>query len=145
MNKNMASLVDRYCSHSRTPDEIDFAQKQYERIGLPGCVGSADVVHVRWERCPAAYRALACGKEGFPTVAYEVVVDHFRRILSVTRGFFGSFNDKIIVRFDGFIQAIHDRELYSEVEFKVFNEVEFHGLKCLFVYHFIKVELRLIT
>lgn len=99
MNKNMASLVDRYCSHSRTPDEIDFAQKQYERIGLPGCVGSADVVHVRWERCPAAYRALACGKEDLPSVAYEVVVDHFHRILSVTKVFFGSFNDKTIASY----------------------------------------------
>ena len=99
MNKNMASLVDRYCSHPRTPDEIEFDQKQYEHIGLPGCVGSADVVHVRWKRCPAAYCALACGKEGLPSVAYEVVVDHFHRILSVTKVFFGSFNDKTIASY----------------------------------------------
>ena len=99
MNKNMASLVDHYCSHPKTPDEFEFVQKHYERIGLPSCVGSADVVHVRWERCPAADRALACGKEWLPSVANEVVVDHFRRILSVTKVFFGSFNDKTIVSY----------------------------------------------
>ena len=24
----------------------------YERMGLPGCIGSADCVHIKWDRSP---------------------------------------------------------------------------------------------
>lgn len=44
--------------------------------------------------------------QGTPTRAYEVVVDHTKRIRAATAGFPGSWNDKTIVRFDGPVQAL---------------------------------------
>ncbi len=36
----------------------------YGAVGFPGCIGSIDCVHIPWERCPAADRALFTnGKE----------------------------------------------------------------------------------
>jgi hypothetical protein len=54
--------------------ELGVIMKIFERVGFPGCVGSMDVVHVEWGKCDAAHRSLFTGKEGVPTIAYEVIV-----------------------------------------------------------------------
>ena len=119
MNANLCTLYDRFIHVPISEEEI---QQEFEMLGLPGCIASGDCVHLGWDRCPAAYRSLACGKEGFPTRAYEVCASHSKRILSVTTGFWGSVNDKTIVKFDGFIQSIHTKQQYSEVKFRVYKE-----------------------
>ena len=63
----------------KTPEEIAISTNIYERLGLPGCVGSTDCVHVRWERCPAGIRSNHKGKEGYATLSYEVTVDHQKK------------------------------------------------------------------
>jgi hypothetical protein len=70
----------------------------YEKMGLPGCIGSVDCTHIRWYKCPIALTHLCNGKEKYPTLAYEVTVDHHRRILATTSSFHGSRNDKTIVK-----------------------------------------------
>jgi hypothetical protein len=35
----------------------------YARLGIPGTIGSMDVTHVRWDRCPIYERHLHVGKE----------------------------------------------------------------------------------
>ncbi|CAN0178702.1 unnamed protein product [Ascophyllum nodosum] len=54
------------------------------------------------------------GKEGFPTIAYQVTVDHSGRVLAVTRGFAGAHNDKTIVRYDDAVQQIRENATYTE-------------------------------
>ena len=54
--------------------------QEYESIGLPGCVGSMDCTHVKWYQCPDGLRHDCIGKEGFPTLAFQVVVNHSRSI-----------------------------------------------------------------
>ena len=71
---------------------------EYTARGLPGCIGSADCVHIAWDRCPAMYKNMFCGKEGFCSVAYEVVGDCRKFIQSVSVGHPGTRNDKHIVR-----------------------------------------------
>jgi Plant transposon protein len=88
----------------------------YSRMGLPGCIGSTDCVHLKWDRCPVSLTNLCKGKEGFPTLSYSCTVDHHRRILGVTRSNYGTRNDKTIVRLDTYITDVHD------VEFEVFVE-----------------------
>jgi hypothetical protein len=68
----------------------------------------------RNERCPAAVRSAHKGKEGYPTLSYEVTVTHSKRIIAATHGHPGARNDKTIVKFDGFVTAIHNGELYQE-------------------------------
>ena len=36
----------------------------YAKMGLDGCVGSTDCVHVKWDRCPIELTNLCKGKEG---------------------------------------------------------------------------------
>ena len=50
----------------------------YTKLGLPGCVGSMDCTHVHWAQCPKYHKVECTGKEGFPTLSFEVVVDHSR-------------------------------------------------------------------
>jgi hypothetical protein len=85
---------------AETPEQIEEVTNAYEVQGFPGCVGSVDCVHMQWGRCEFSQRHAHIGKEGFPTRAYEVIVDAVRRVRSVTPGFPGALNDKTIVRHD---------------------------------------------
>ena len=62
-------------------DELAAVNALYAKIGLPGTCGSIDCTHLRWDRCPNVNRNNYIGKEGFPSIAYEVIVDHNRYIL----------------------------------------------------------------
>ena len=62
------------------------------------------------------------GKEHYPTVAYEVAFTHSRKVISCSKGFPGSNNDKTIVRFDTFVTDIKENRMYEDVEFPVLNE-----------------------
>ena len=83
-----------------TPEEIEEVTNVYGVQGFPGCVGSLDCVHMSWGRCEFSQRHTHIGKEGYPTRAYEVIVDGTRLVRSVTPGFPGALNDKTIVRHD---------------------------------------------
>jgi hypothetical protein len=78
----------------------------YRLLGLPGCIGSMDVTHVPLLRCPKDARHLCTGKEKYPTLAFQVVVDHNRRITNVSRSFFGACSDKMINNDDDFSNQI---------------------------------------
>jgi len=58
-------------------------ESQYSQCGFPGCIGSADVVHIAWDRCPAESTSNYTGKEGFVTIAFQCTVDHCTRIMHV--------------------------------------------------------------
>ena len=77
---NMNSLWIRF---PRTSAEVKACVDTYAREHLPGCMGSIDCVHVPWPKAIASLRSWYVGKEGIPTVAFQVIVDHSRRILSV--------------------------------------------------------------
>ena len=76
--------------------EITHVEGLYGCLGLPGCVGSVDCVHIPWEKCPAGLLSSCKGKEGYPTLVFEVVVSHTCKILSVSSVFFSADNDKTI-------------------------------------------------
>jgi hypothetical protein len=58
-----------------------------------------------------------------PTVAYEVIVSHRRKILCTTRGFPGSLNDKTISDYDPFVHGLRTKKLYENLEFELeFND-----------------------
>jgi len=113
--------------HIPTPDDVEILKVMdvYARLGLPGTVGSVDGTHVRWDQCPVRLRALCTGKEKFPTLGFQAVVDHSRRILHVTDAFYGSYNDKNLSNFDSFIYGLRKRTLYRDVEYSIYDE---HGV-----------------
>jgi hypothetical protein len=80
----------------------------YEKIGLPGCAGSADCVHLFWDKCPAPLVSQCRGKEKFPSVVFqEVVASHTKRVMSVSQLHYGTNNnDKTIARHDAAMRRI---------------------------------------
>jgi len=64
--------------------------------------------------CPEAYRQLCTGKEGFPVLSFQVVVDHFRRVHYCSDAFLGHCNDIEITNNDDYPRRIRNGK-YTEV------------------------------
>jgi hypothetical protein len=69
-------VFSTYVYAPRVGPDLDAVLSAYNSAGLPGCVGSMDVVHVAWDKCPAAWFNLHCGRYGHPTVAFNCIVDN---------------------------------------------------------------------
>ena len=52
-----------YSKYVHVPDgeELDRVRIVYEKLGLPGCIGSMDCTHIYWHRCPKMMRNNATG------------------------------------------------------------------------------------
>ena len=96
----MSSLKDEFIFMPRNRDEYNFVVGEYTEMGLPGCVGSIDCVHIGWDMCPVQHKNMYTGKEGYPSIAYEVICTSRKFIQSVSPGHPGSRNDKHIARTD---------------------------------------------
>ena len=94
-------------------------------LGLPGCIGWMDAVHVSWRKCPAGARHEHTGKEGYPTRAYNVVCDHNGLFYSWGEGWPGSYNDKSMVQSDTFVNLLRDKN--SILGKQTFNLETLHG------------------
>lgn len=80
------------------------------------------------EKCPGKLKNQHLGGKLSQTArAYQITVNHRREILSSTVGFPGRWNDKTVVRFDGFINRINHGELYGDIEYELFS---LDGSKC---------------
>jgi hypothetical protein len=114
-----ANNKDKWIKTPSTDNELHKHEETYIPKHFPGAIGSLDVVHLEWNMCPAQKRNIYCGKEGYPTIAYEVCCDHNTCIMSVTPGTFGSMNDKTIVKFDGFIEQLRTKQLFTNYEYSL--------------------------
>lgn len=68
---SFSQLALTYCS----PPEGEHLRKHtevYARLGYPGAVASNDGTHVRWAMCPAEWRRHFIGKEGYPSIGFDV-------------------------------------------------------------------------
>lgn len=101
-------------------EELDLNGIEYARAGFPGTVGSVDVVHIRQWAVSANLKQSATGKEKYPSRAFEVMVNHRRKILSVSTGFYGSVVDKTIVKFDDAMVDIKNG-LYKDYRYSLYN------------------------
>ena len=96
----------------------------YSKIELPGCVGSIDATHLKWAKCPKSLSNFCNGKEAFPTIAYQAVVDHSRKMLHITQGMYGSTNDITITKYDEFCRDVRCGKGFKDVEFSITDENE---------------------
>jgi hypothetical protein len=94
--------------------ELTKKEACYNAVGLPGCSGSVDVVHVKWSICSAGDYNHAKGKETFPSLGFECITDYNRRILSVYGPHFGWQNDMDIVKTDEHVHAMTKSCLHHE-------------------------------
>eukprot|EP00904_Undaria_pinnatifida_P003324 jgi/Undpi1/12993/HiC_scaffold_7.g02657.m1 len=126
-----AEMYDEYI-YLPTGEYLTKVMEQYDRIGFPGAVGSTDVTHIYWGMCPYNQARMYTGKEGKPTIAYQVTVDHTKRVLAVTRGFTGATNDKTIIRYDAAVKRIREDTVYTKRKYKLYAEdgVQFEEEGC---------------
>ncbi|CAM9719025.1 unnamed protein product [Pylaiella littoralis] len=104
-----------------TGDYETKVMSDYERIGFTGAIGSTDVTHLAWGVCPYNQARSFTGKEGYPTVAYQVTVDHTKCAVAVTPGFTGSTNDKTIIQFDSAETRIRNDPIYTKREYRLYE------------------------
>jgi len=102
-----------------TGDRLKKTMAVYEQLGLPGAVGSMDCTHLRWNKCPKWLHTLCKGKEGYPSLAFNCVVDHFRLIHHVSEVFVGTSNDITICHNDTYTRNIV-MGLYVGIVFFIF-------------------------
>ena len=87
-------LRRHYIRMPRNVADLQRISAAYTKLGLPGAVGSTDGVQIAWEGCPYAHRTSYCGKEKYPTLGFNVTVDHDLRVINICSVFAGRFNDK---------------------------------------------------
>jgi hypothetical protein len=92
--------------------EIRECVATYANENLPGCMGSIDCVHVPWPKALASVRSWYVGKEGVPTIAFQVIVNHKRKILSVSQPHPGAHNDKTIASMDPALHAVRTLQAF---------------------------------
>ncbi len=95
--------------------------KSYNAVGLPGCCGSIDVVHVKWLNCPAGNFNHAKGKETFPSLGFDCITDFSRHILSIYGPHFGSRNDMDIVKTDPYVRMLRSKQLFRTTQWSHYN------------------------
>ena len=114
------NVVDRYVFWPTSDADVERNTSAYAKLGFPGAIGSVDGTHVAWDKAPAAYQSLYVGKDGYPTLTFNVTVDDRKRVLHVLRGQPGSRNDKNLAHYDEYIQAIRNG-LYKDHSFALYK------------------------
>ena len=96
---------------------------EYTMAGFPGCIGSADATHITLEKCWAKLGNMhKGGKSAHTTRAFNITVNHRRRILYSTKGYPGRWNDKTLVQYDRLLRGIRDGSLLEDLDFKLYEE-----------------------
>eukprot|EP00613_Pedinella_sp_CCMP2098_P060687 CAMPEP_0171982880 /NCGR_PEP_ID=MMETSP0993-20121228/272970_1 /TAXON_ID=483369 /ORGANISM="non described non described, Strain CCMP2098" /LENGTH=685 /DNA_ID=CAMNT_0012635561 /DNA_START=176 /DNA_END=2236 /DNA_ORIENTATION=+ len=111
--------MDVVHKYAKTKEGLVQIEAAYKLLGLPGAVGSMDVVHIAWCMCPTYLANLAKGKEGYPSVAYNVVCDHEGNATAVLPGTYGATNDKTIVHFDDFVDDVRFAHFFTKFKYEV--------------------------
>jgi hypothetical protein len=113
-------LYPKWVKAPETAEEIADSMAEFTEAGFPGCIGSTDATHIVMEKCSYRIRNNHLGgKSSLTTRAFQLTVNHRRQILASTVGLPGRWNDKSVVRFDGFVTAIRRGELYGDVKYTV--------------------------
>jgi hypothetical protein len=102
----MVEMKEEYIFLPWNVTELQRINKYYNDVGLPGCCGLMDVVHVKWSSCPTEDHNRAKGKAGYPTLAFQCITDCNRRVIGIYGPNFGTRNDKEIVKVDPNVHCI---------------------------------------
>ncbi len=107
--KFLCAIYDMWDEHIKLPAkvaELDSVTCYYKFVGLPGCVGSIDVLHIKWNNCPTRDHNRAKGKEGYPSLGFKCITNYNCHILGIFGPMFGARNGKEIVKLDPNVKKI---------------------------------------
>ena len=102
-------------------EELNRVEEVFRHMGFPGCIGSMDVTHIFWDKCPEKLRFLCKGKEGKPSVAFQCVVEHTRRIQHISKPFYGATNDITITYQDTYPMKLLSKQIHADRVFQTYN------------------------
>jgi hypothetical protein len=117
----LVDMKDEYIYLPRNLTELKGVNRDYNSTGLPGCVGSMDVVHVKWSDCPTGDPYRAKGKEGYPTLGFQCITDFNWRVMAIYGPQFGSRNHKDIVKHDVNVRAIRKNCLFTNTTWQYYD------------------------
>jgi hypothetical protein len=117
----IVDMKDDYVYMPKKITELNRVSSCYGVAGLPGCIGSIDVVHVKWANCPAGNFNRAKGKETFPSLGFECITDFNHRVLSIYGPHFGSRNDMDIVKTDEYVHEVRSKRLFRDAQWSYYN------------------------
>jgi hypothetical protein len=108
-------------------DEAAAHIKEYEKAGLPGCVGSMDATHKLLEKVEYRLRQSHLGfKSSHTSRTYNITVNNRRQILATTMGHPARWNDKTVVLLDDFAVGLHEGTKLQDVRFDL-HDVDSSG------------------
>ncbi len=116
-------LFPKFVTMSSIIEEFRDCEPEYRSAGFPGCRGSTDATHIHLEKVSFGLSQAHLGyKMSVTTRTYNLTVNHRQKILHGTTGHPGRWNDKTLVRFDGFMQQPQDGKFNSTMSFGLSNE-----------------------
>ncbi len=59
----VSDLSAEFIKMPSSAQELAYIMNTYAYLGFPGCIGSFDVVHIAWDKCPHSLVNLFTGKE----------------------------------------------------------------------------------
>jgi len=128
VNEMFKTFVKNYSAayydvHVYVPEgeEMDQVIADYTKMGFPGCVGSMDVTHLMWKQCPSALRHVCTGRYHCPSVAFQMVCAHTRRIHHVSRPFYGATNDISITYNDPYPRDVMNGNVHQDRVFRTYD------------------------
>ncbi len=74
--RNFSSRCYKEFVNFPSGEDLKHSMDIYERLGLPGCIGSIDGTKIRWDKCPEKMRNACIGKEKEPTLGFQCIVNH---------------------------------------------------------------------
>jgi len=102
----------------RNDEELDLVMNIYSHLGFPGCCFSMDCVHIKWKNCPFKYRnSYYSYKNGCSAVSYNVSCSHSGFIQTVSNGYYATWGDDLIVRFDDAVLPLINNPLFTNKEY----------------------------
>ena len=119
----MSTIRVFYKKYVFIPDELGLNEvdKVYRYMGLPGCIGSMDVTHVQWGACPSKLSHDCFGRYGYPTVGFNFICSHNRRIQYISRAFYGATSDITIAANDNYPRRLMLCQVHNDRIFRTFN------------------------
>jgi hypothetical protein len=115
-------LYQRFVVAPKRADDAKQHTPEYEKAGLPGCIGSMDATRIQLEKVEYRLRQSHLGfKSSHTTRKYNITVNNRRRILATTTGHPARWNDKTVVLFDNFALALNKGTTLQDVTFELYD------------------------
>ena len=101
-------LYPRYVRIPSTLEELKECELEYQKAGIPGCLGSTNATHINMDKTNfgVCHAHLGFKSKGTTTQTFNLTVNHRRKIIHSTTGHPGRWNDETLVRFDGLMDQL---------------------------------------